>query len=161
MRKSTLFLSATLTTFMLVVMFGVVSAYQKIASSNEMAVVQPQPTDAAQMVSEPLATAVPTQAAAVVNISPQTAAALAGKVIGRTDLYSVEVAQFEGKDVYLVTFSSRDLVYVSLDGQILSISKLPVTVINQPAPKKNKKNNGNQNNTTVTNAGGGESEGGG
>ena len=34
MRKSTLFISAALTTFMLAVMFGVASAYQKIVQSG-------------------------------------------------------------------------------------------------------------------------------
>jgi hypothetical protein len=43
----------------------------------------------------------------------------------------VEITQLDGVDVYLVTFSSGDIVYMSLDGQILSISKLAVTVVAQ------------------------------
>ena len=35
MRKSTLFISAALTTFMLAVLFGVASAYQSIVKSTE------------------------------------------------------------------------------------------------------------------------------
>ncbi|MDO8752792.1 MAG: hypothetical protein Q7J80_02770 [Anaerolineales bacterium] len=135
MRKSTLFISVVLTTFMLAVLFGVAAAYQGIVvNSTETAAVQPQPTTGAEMVSNSFAPGViPTQVVPtqVVNLAPEAAADLASKVLGRTDLYSVEVTQFEGVDVYLVTFSSGDLVYLSLDGQFLSISKLPVTVITQ------------------------------
>ena len=93
---------------------------------------------------------------------------MASQVINRTDLFSAEVTQFNGADAYLVTFSSGDLVYVSMDGQILSISKLPVTIIsqpshhggnggnNQPAPS-NSDNNGGSNGDGE---GGGEHEGG-
>ena len=127
MRKSTLFISVVLTTFMLAVLYGVVSAYQNIVSSTEATVVQP--TAGVEMVSAPIVPVVPTQ---ILNIAPEAAADIASKVLGRTDLYSVEVTQFEGVDAYLVTFSSGDLVYLSLDGQVLSISKLAVTVITQP-----------------------------
>jgi hypothetical protein len=133
MRKSTLFISVVLTTFMLAILYGVASAYQNIVSSTEMAAVPPQPTSMVEVANEqvfvpPTQVALPTQ---VMNITPESAADMASKILGRTDLYSVEVTQFEGVDVYLVTFSSGDLVYISLDGQILSISKLPVTVVTQ------------------------------
>lgn len=125
MRKSTLFISIALTTFMLAVLFGVVSEYKSIINSTPEAAAQPQPTVMAQaIVSAPI----PTQ---VASITPEEAAAIAGKVIGRTDLYSVEGAQFEGVNAYLVTFSSGDLVYVGMDGQVLSISKIVVTVVDQ------------------------------
>ena len=62
-------------------------------------------------------------------MSIEQAADLASNVIGRTDLYAAENAQLDGVDAYLVTFSSGDIVYVSLDGKVLSISKLPVTYI--------------------------------
>jgi len=127
MRKSTLFISAALTTFMLAVLFGVVSAYQGMASSTALAMAQPQPTAAVvAVVNQQPAPIVPTQP---VNITPDAATAIASKVLGRTDLYSVEVAQFEGADAYLVTFSSGDLVYLSLDGQVLSISKIKVDTV--------------------------------
>jgi hypothetical protein len=135
MRKSTLFISAALTTFMLAVLFGVASAYQNVIKSAQPIVAQSQPTAAApQLVSEPLAPiAPPTQ---VTNITPEAAAALASKVMNQTDLFSAELTQFNGVDAYLVTFSSGDLVYVSMDGQILSISKLPVTTIVQKGSKR-------------------------
>jgi hypothetical protein len=149
MRKSTLFISATLTTFMLAVLFGVASAYQGIVNATKTTP-QAQPVPVSQQVSQPV---LPTQAAAV---TPEQAASLAAQVIGRTDLYSVEMTTFNGTDAYLVTFSSGDLVYVGLDGQILSISKLPVTIINQPSGSSG-------NNPTINTSGsqeGGEHEGG-
>jgi hypothetical protein len=154
MRKSTLFISAALTTFILAVLFGVASAYRNTVNSAEIAAVQSQPTTTAQMVSQPMAAVVPTQVipTQVVNITPESAAAIAGKVLGRTDMYSVEVAQFEGADAYLVTFSSGDLVYVSLAGQVLSISKLPVTIINQPSSGGG--GGGNHNNRNVQSSSG-------
>ena len=121
MRKSTLFISAALTTFMLAVMFGVVSAYQKtvqlgVATETSQ---QVQPADAMVGISSTVAG----------TVTIEQAAALASQVIGRTDLYAAEISQLDGVDAYLVTFSSGDIVYVSLDGKILSISKLPVTYI--------------------------------
>jgi hypothetical protein len=131
MRKSTLFISAVLTTFVLAVLYGVVSAYQSIVKSTELAAVQPKPTAAAEVISQPMAVVPPTQVIPTqpANLTPEAAADIASKVLGRTDLYSVEVTQLDGVDVYLVTFSSGDIVYVSLDGQVLSISKLAVTVV--------------------------------
>ena len=134
MRKSTMFISAVLTTFMLAIMFGVASAYQKIVQTGgvETAVVQQvQPTDVA--VAAPVMTTV---SAATVTL--EEAAAIASSVLGRTDLYASENSTLNGVDAYLVTFSSGDLVYVSLDGKILSISKLPVQyVLGQAAAQNN------------------------
>jgi hypothetical protein len=150
MRKSTLFISVVLTTFMLAVLYGVVSAYQSVVKSTELAAAQPQPTTVVEVVSQPMAVVPPTQEIPpqVVNLTPEAAAALASKILGRTDLYSVETAQFEGADAYLVTFSSGDIVYISLDGQILSISKLPVTVITQSTGGGGGGGGGGSNNTS-------------
>lgn len=130
MRKSTLFISAALTTFILAVLLGVVSAYRNVISlSPEVSAVElPQAAATAEV-----ASIVPAPAQ-IISITPEEAAAIASKVINRTDLYSVEGTQFEGIDAYLVTFSSGDLVYVGLDGQVLSISQLVVTVITQGNP---------------------------
>jgi hypothetical protein len=149
MRKSTLFVSVVLTTFMLAVLFGVVSAYQSIVGSTAVAAAQPQPTAVVEMVSAPVVAEV--APAQVANLAPEAAAAIASKVLGRTDLYSVEVTQFEGADAYLVTFSSGDIVYLSLDGQVLSISKIAVTVVTQ---KRHNNNNNNSNNPPAASTGG-------
>lgn len=143
MRKGTLFISVVLTTFMLAVLFGVASAYQKIITSKDEVAVE-QPTAAVDLVSAPVAPPpAPTQ------IAPEVAADIAAKVIGQTDLYSVEVTQYEGADAYLVTFSSRDLVYMSLDGRVLSISELPVTVVTQ----RRRNNNNDEPNAPVATTG--------
>lgn len=126
MRKSTLFISAALTTFMLAVMFGVASAYQKIVQTGGLTgntAQQVQPTDAVVV-----APATATDAVTA-TVTLEEAAALASSVIGRTDLYAAENTQLNGVDVYLVTFSSGDLVYVGLDGKVVSISKIPVKYV--------------------------------
>jgi hypothetical protein len=48
-------------------------------------------------------------------------------------VYITEYAQLNGADVYLVTFLSGDLVYVSLDGKVVSASKQASTTPVQPA----------------------------
>jgi uncharacterized protein YpmB len=148
MRKSTLFISVVLTTFMLAILYGVVSAYQSIVNPTELAATQPQMAEVInQQVVVPPTQVIPTQ---TMGIAPEAAADIAGKVLGRTDMYSIEVTQFEGVDAYLVTFSSGDLVYLSLDGQVLSISKLAVTVITQPSSGGGG-GGGNRNNNTPAN----------
>ena len=122
MRKSTLFISALLTTFIMAMLAGVASAYQNIVS-NQVAT-QPQPQTMAIADSIPAPTEVQP-----VNWTPEEAVALAAQVLGHDDLYSVEVTNLNGETVYLVTFSSGDLVYVSLDGQIRSISKVQVETV--------------------------------
>lgn len=143
MRKSTLFISAALTTFMLAILFGVASAYQNIVKSTQPMAVQTQPP-AAEMVSAPI---IPTQAT---TITPEAAATLASQVLNRTDLFSAEVTQLDGVDAYLITFSSGDLVYVSMDGQILSISKIAVTVISQRRSGGNGGGSGNNSQSNNT-----------
>lgn len=130
MRKSTLFISAALTAFVLVMLFGVVSAYQAATKANPVNVSVATPVSQQQPVSavtDAAPTLEPTTQAA--NVTPEQAAQLAAQVINRTDLYSVETSKLNGVDAYLVTFSSGDLVYVSLTGQILSITKLPVLTV--------------------------------
>lgn len=129
MRKSTLFLSSVLTTFMLAIMAGAVSAYQKVVKNTDLTAA------ATSVATEPAASEV-AAAPAATTLAPEQAAALAAQVIGRTDLYSVETTDFNGASVYLVTFSSGDLVYVSPDGQILSISKIPPVVVSVPSGPK-------------------------
>ena len=149
MRKSTMFISAVLTTFMLAIMFGVATAYQKIVQTggSPTETAQTQPTDV--MVAEPI---IATSAATTTTITLEEAANLASSVIGRTDLYSSENTQLNGVDAYLVTFSSGDLVYVSLDGKILSITKLPVKyVLGQPVVQSGSSSNKDHSNSSSSN----------
>jgi hypothetical protein len=123
MRKSTLFISAVLTTFVMAMLAGVASAYQNVVNSNQVAA-QSQPQT--QVVAEVIPA--PTEVQPV-NWTPEEAAALAAQVLGHDDLFSVEVTDLNGETVYMVTFSSGDLVYVNLDGQIRSIGKVPVETV--------------------------------
>jgi hypothetical protein len=127
MRKSTLFISAVLTTFVMAMLAGVASAYQGvIAASNPTATAQTQAQEQPQ--TKAISHTLPADAQAV-NLTPEEAAGLAAQVLGQNDLYSVEVTDLNGESVYMVTFSNGKLVYVSLDGQIRSIGEVPVETV--------------------------------
>jgi hypothetical protein len=134
MRKSTIFISSVLTTFALVILYGVVRAYQnnaaikaaEIATQPIVTVNAPVPTD--------VPTAIPTA------VTPEEAAKLAARVVGHDNLLSAESSSFNGVDAYLVTFTNNDMVYVGLDGQILSVQIAPL-VVNAAPPSKNNNNN--------------------
>jgi hypothetical protein len=59
----------------------------------------------------------------VASISMEQAAQVAETYLRRKDVYSVESISLKGASVYLVTFSSGDQVYVSLDGNIISVQR--------------------------------------
>jgi hypothetical protein len=126
---------------MLAVLVGVVSAYQNVVKSSVAAVQPPTSAPIVENISAPAAVAPATAAVAPTTaaITPEEAAALASQVLGRTDLFSVETADFNGAQSYLVTFSSGDLVYVSPEGQILSIGKITPTVVVNTVPSHRNK----------------------
>jgi hypothetical protein len=147
MRKSTLFISAVLTTFVMAMLAGVASAYQGvIAASNPTATPQAQEQPQTKAISH----TIPADAQ-VVNLTPEEAAGLAAQVLGQNDLYSVEVTDLNGETVYMVTFSNGKLVYISLDGQIRSIGEVPVetVVVNSGGGGGGRKNRQTQ--TTTSN----------
>jgi hypothetical protein len=114
MRKSTIFISAALTTFALVMLYGVVSAYRGIVSPTAASVPEPTPVTVA--------------ASAPTSFTPEQAAQMASQVLGRTDLLSAESSSINGVNAYKITFVSGDVVYVGLDGQILSIQPVPQVI---------------------------------
>ncbi|MBI5945338.1 MAG: hypothetical protein HY864_13295 [Chloroflexi bacterium] len=129
MRKSTLILSAILTAALLFALYTLLSAYRKAIQ----AAVPSTATVAAP------AENLPEQSAGIAanNLTAEEftiydAAALAVKVLGRSDLYTTENTQLNGADVYLATFASGDLMYISRDGQVLSTSKTGGLSIYQP-----------------------------
>lgn len=130
--NSALFISATLTAFILAVLTGVVSAFNN-AGGSELAS-SGSPTQAE------VVTVLPTQAEAPATqpapVGPVQAASLAAQFMNKTDVYSVESAVLNGVNVFKVVFSSGDIVYVGQDGAILSTAKLPPTTVvnNVPAP---------------------------
>ena len=131
MRKSTVFISSILTTFALVMLYGVVSAYRGNISITEAA----DQSATAAPVAETIVPA-PTQ----IIVTPEQAAQLAVQVIGHDNLLSAESANINGVDAYKITFTNNDVVYVGIDGQILSVQVAPV-VVSVEAPTRSKKNN--------------------
>jgi hypothetical protein len=125
MKKSTLFISAALTAFVLVVL-GTVAAtfYKPVVSDNQTAAVATEaPVDPATE------TPVATQA---VSVSPQQAADIAAQAMNATDLYSVEGTNYNGVNAYLVTFSSGATVVVGSDGQVLLVTMAQATTVSAP-----------------------------
>ena len=125
MRKGTLILSLILTGVVLVLLFMLVSTYRKVVETAvPVADTATQLQEQAQP-EQPAAQSTPNLAdtPAAGNVRIYDAAIEAAKVLGRNDVYIAEYAQLNGADVYLVTFLSGDLVYVSLDGQVVSTSK--------------------------------------
>ncbi len=139
MRKSTIFISATLTTFALAVVYSLVYAYRSGATTAAIT-----PTIAPTATDVPVATAeTPT------TVTPVQAAQLAAQVLGHNDLLSAESANLNGVDGYKISFQSGDVVYVSLTGQILSIQTVPQVVVvpAQTQAAKHKSNNNSSNNS--------------
>lgn len=140
MRKSTIFISAVLTTFALVMLYGVVHAYQRI-STTQAATVPAGDIPTMEPTADPTAT--PS------TITPEQAAQLAAQVVGNANLSSAESSTFNGLNAYLITFTNRDVVYVGLDGNILGVQVAPV-VMNVSAPVLAKHKNKDNNNAATT-----------
>ncbi len=128
MRKNTMLVSAAITAFVLAMLAGVVSAYNGISSSKLLS----QPSQNVQPIAMSIAVT-PTQIGVV---TAQDAATIASSYLKRTDLYSVELADtksvqtdLNGVQAYKVTFSSGDIVYVGLDGQVLKATPPPAPVV--------------------------------
>jgi hypothetical protein len=143
MRKSIIFISAVLTTFTLVILYGVVSAYQSMSKLPEATQL---PTDTATP--EPEATLEPTATQAF--LTPEQAAQRAAQVVGNPNLLSAESSNVNGASAYKITFTNNDVVYVGLDGQILGIQIAPVVVnvSSPPVQQVKHENKGNNNNST-------------
>ena len=145
MRKSTVFISAVLTTFASSCFIEWLLAYRDNQNITEVAAA---PT--ATAAPEPTATEPPVPTEVV--LAPEEAAQLAAQVVGNTNLLSAESSSFNGVDAYMITFTNNDVVYVGLDGQILAVQVAPVVVnVAPPTKQKNKNNGGNQ---TVSNGSG-------
>ncbi len=147
--KIALFLSASLTTFVLATLSGVVgkviSAPDVIASAPTVATAQ-QTTIA--LLEQP--TALPTPMATVPSsLGPEEAANIAAQAINRQDVYSVESSTYQGVEAFKVVFSSGDMVYIGLDRQVLTTTKLQPVVVNVPATKPPKKKDNNNDGGSV------------
>jgi len=135
MKKSSLFISAILTTFVLVVLSGAVSAFRAFAASETQlpaTQVQVNTPAATQEVTAEITQEMVDPTATTTWLTPQQGAQLAAMYLGRNDLYSVEPAFMYGQNVYKVMFSTGDLAYVSMDGQIFKV-ELAVSSASQVA----------------------------
>lgn len=117
-----LFISVAITAFILVMLGGVFSVYQAFASSGTQlaqlppAILEAPPTP---LISPTAETAL--QSSPVIQVTPEEAAVIASQFIGRQDAYTVEPAKLNEIDVYKVTFRIGDIVFVGMDGQVLSV----------------------------------------
>ena len=134
MRKSTLIISAIITAALLFALYSLVAAYQRAIQAADPStattpaeVSQEQPVDNA------------TEAPVTGKITIYDAAAQAVNVLGRSDLYLVINTQLNGANVYLATFASGDMMYISQDGQVLSTSKMEALSISQPTSHTGKR----------------------
>jgi hypothetical protein len=135
MRKSTIFISTVLTTFALVMIYGIVSAYRGISNVTE---VSASAIDTATAPPTTEATFTPT------ILTPEQAAQMAVQVVGNSNLLSAESSSINGVDAYKITFTNNDIVYVGLDGQILGVQVAPVVVnVSAPVPAQHEDKNSN------------------
>jgi uncharacterized membrane protein YgcG len=168
MIKSATLISAAVTTIVLVTLAGVAYAYKELTTTPPST---PSTSSIAlQAVVFPLIASAPTN---IPDISPQDAASIAVKFANRTDLYSVELADFNGSQTYKLTFSSGDVIYVAMNGQVVGSAPPSQSVVasptTQPPPaviytgpiKKQATAGGGGDNSSGGGGGGGEHEGGG
>jgi hypothetical protein len=143
MKKNALFLSAAITTFILVILATLVLKVRNggfvssaAAASAVPAVSSTQaPTDTLQ----PTDTATLAPTANPAFISPQEAVDIASRALGNTQVYSVDTEIRFGLDVYKVTFSSGHIVFVNPQGIILAINSPQAAVA--PTPDQQSQDN--------------------
>lgn len=128
MSKIVIAISASVTAFILALTAAAVYAYRGMSGST-VTVQQPQPvSQTGGAVGTSLMLSAAPAAVAMPSVSPQDAASVAAKAINRTDLYSIELADYQGAQAYKVTFSSGDIVYISMTGQFLGSEMPPAPV---------------------------------
>jgi hypothetical protein len=155
-----LFLSASLTAFVLATLAGVAGKVTS-APAAEVQNASAQVAAQASATLAPLPTDLPPTATESGPVDPQTAANLAAEAINRQDVYSVETSTYEGAEAYKVVFSSGDVVYIAPDGTVLTMTKLQPVVVSVPPTKKPPKvrdNNNNNNNSASSSQSSGEGE---
>ena len=99
------------------------AAYQKLIDEANARLIQAQKDeqalqaqlDALKKGSQPAAS----QAAS--QITPQEAAQIASSLTGQSQVFSVEAVPLNGSQVYQVTMSSGDLVFIGLNGQLIGV----------------------------------------
>ena len=64
-------------------------------------------------------------AAAQTTFAPEQVATIASNFLGNTSVYSVETVTVRGESIYKVTFSSGDIVYIDMNGQVVGSEAAP------------------------------------
>jgi hypothetical protein len=160
--KSAIFISAALTAFVLATLVSVVTALRNSPAASAEAA---QPATVTSAPTQELPTNEPTATSTQATVfGPMEAVSVASQFMNQQDVYSVESATYNQAPAFKVTFSSGDIVYVGLDGQVITTTKLKPVVVNvapTKAPKKHKSSNNNNGGGQSANngGGGGESEG--
>jgi uncharacterized membrane protein YgcG len=132
--KNTLFLSAALTAFVIVMLVSVVTVVNNLSNPAiaQAANTSNTSSDSVQTDSPTLIvnTVDPVEAASNYPsaILPQDAALLAAQMLNRQDLYSVETLSLDGTNVYKVTFVNGDTMIMSLNGRVVSMNLQPATI---------------------------------
>jgi hypothetical protein len=152
MKKGKVILSAALTVFVVLILSGVLYSVKLGSRSAQAASVTGdalvvQPTNS-QVIDQELAdreaayqdlireaNARLEQAQAEIEslrsqssqVLPEEAAQIAASYIGQTAVYSVETIDNAGTPVYQVTFSSGDVVLISMSGAVLAVQPAPQT----------------------------------
>ena len=154
MRKSTLFVSAMLTVFLMATMFGVVSAYQQVVKNNDLASTQYSQKALSQPVSVEFAAPATATVVAPLVVTAEEATTIAVNFLNDPMVFSVEVVDYQGAPTYLVTFSSGALVYVSSDGVVVANTQMQPVVVtasnttNRGSGQSNNNNSGSSNNSS-------------
>lgn len=147
--KFILFLSTTLTAFVVATLYGVVTTMN--AEPTPVMAAAEVPTEA-QVVEEVIPEITLPVATEPVPLTPDRAAIIAADAIGKQDVYSVEYKTNEsGVEGFEVVFSSNDIVFISMNSMVYSISALPTEVVYTYAeptdpPVKVKDNSNNKSN---------------
>ena len=129
-------LSASLTAFVMVILFSVISTVSNLSAQPAAAT---STTQATVLPDTPTPTDQPTDIPTATIPAPLTydeAASLAAAALNRLDVYSVENFKYQGLDSFKVVFSSGDIAYVGLNRQVLGMEKptavATVVIPNQP-----------------------------
>jgi uncharacterized protein YpmB len=122
MRRSISMISAAATAFIVVILVSVVYGLRASAESRRTLSEAPVASVPAAAPSQ-LIVASPLTSP---HVEARMAADIASRYLNRSDAYSVQLAAYNGVPCYAVTFSSGDVVYVSLEGQVLGSIAAPI-----------------------------------
>jgi hypothetical protein len=162
MKKSSLFISTLLTTFVLAILGGVFTVNRALTTP-----VQASAPGLVQLPSAipptPVTPATPATIPTIPGIvSPEEAAQIAAHITGYGKLYSVETTLFGGTDTYKVTFSSGNIAYMDLQGKLVAAFLAPRQTVSSSSSLAASNSSAAASNSFPSNSGsdsGGEHEG--